>query len=73
MSWPLVLILELVLEKVPQTIHPMLRAKDSELVVPVVALPRSRRQKDQDLALGSSRCLMRFEIDLPPVQERAMV
>lgn len=69
MSWLLVRVLELVL----QTIHPMLRERDSELVVLVVALPRSRRLKVQDRALGSSRYLKRFEIDLPSVQELAMV
>lgn len=73
MSWQKVLILEMVLEMVPQTIHPMLKEKDSQLVVLVVALPRSRRLKVQDLALGSSRYLKMFEIDLPPVQEMSVV
>lgn len=66
-------ILELVLEMVPRTIHPMSKVKDLDLVVPVVALPRSRLQKVQDLALGSSRYLKRLEIDLLPVPELVQV
>lgn len=54
-NWLVVRDLELELEMVQQTIRPNLKVKDLELVVPVVALPRSRRQKDLDRALDSSR------------------
>ena len=41
------------------------------MVVPVVALPKSRRQKVPDPASGSSRYLKRFEIG--PAQEHELV
>ncbi len=54
-NWLVAQILELEQEMVQQTIHLMSKGKDLELVVPVVALPRSRRQKDLDRAWDSSR------------------
>lgn len=68
-NWLVVQVLEQEQKMVQPTIRLMSKVKDLELVVPVVALPKSRRQKDLDRAWDSSRYRKMLVIALKLEQE----